>query len=216
MRRALKSVKDAADAEVNRVADSKGQGKLYRQLRDDWAQYMGDFYDSDGPLYKVKSAINSDRRIALLSGGEGARIVDSMGHYARFNPDVASVGRMRSLVKQLRDLPSAPGKAPGEVGRPRFPERPKPREMPPTPERTPFSSQGYRREHIQKVAQNLSRITGWDVASIGYALRELLSGETPWALGYPVGKRVLSKLLTKPGVVEYLSKELPDVAQARQ
>ena len=208
--RALKHVKDAADKEILRVADSKGQGAIKRALDRDWAEYMGDFYDSDGALQKMKSANTADRRISLLSGSEGAGIVDELGHYARFNPDISAVGRVRSLVKQIRELPSAAGSAPGAVERPQFPSRPKPREMPAAPERTPFSPQAFRAEHMQHVAQNLSRITGWDVASIGYALRELLSGEPPWALGYPVGKRLLSRLLTKPGVVDYLSKELPE------
>ena len=213
VRRALKYVKDAADKEIMRVADSRGQGAIKRQLDRDWAQYMGDFYDSDGALHKLKNAINSDSRISMLSGGEGSRVVEEMGNYARFDPQVGLVGRIRSLVKQLRELPSTPGTMPGDVERPSFPTRPKTRGVPESPDRTPFSSQAYRREHIEKLSENLSRITGWDVASIGYALRELAEGQAPWALGYPVGKRVLAKLLTKPGVVEYLSREIPNVSK---
>jgi hypothetical protein len=216
VRRALKSVKDAADAEINRVSDAKGQGALYRKLKSDWAEFAGDFYDSDGPLYKLINAVNSDSRISLLSGGEGARVVDSMGHYARFNPDIQLVGRIRSLVKQLREMPTT-AKVPGEVPREaKFPNRPNEREMPSKPNERPFSSEKYRREHVQKLANQLHHLTNWEIASVGYVLKELMEGGFPWALSYPVGKRLLAKLLSNPKVVDYLSKELPNAAQKSQ
>lgn len=215
VRRALKYVKDASDKEITRIAESKKMGGVKRQLDRDWAEYMGDFYDSDGALHKLKNALNSDNRIAMLSGGEGARIIDSLGHYARFDPDIATVGRVRSLVKQLRELPSSAGASPGEVPRPKFPERPEPRSMPEAPKREPFSTKEYRKQHIHRIAEGLHKITGWDVASIGYALEEIMGGKPPWALSYPLGKRLLAKLLTHPGVIEYLSKELPNVPKGK-
>jgi len=215
IRRALKYVRDAADKEILRVADTRKQGAIKRQLDKDWSQYMGDFYDSDGALYRLKNAINSDSRIATLSGGEGSRVVDAMGHYARFNPDIGTVGRVRSLVKQLRELPSTLPKEPGEVPRPKFPAHPSARPLPKAPAREPFSASQYRKEHIEKIAENLRRITGWDVASIGYVLRELSEGETPWAMSYSLGKRLLAKMLSNPRVIEYLSKELPNAAKTK-
>ena len=231
--RALKYVKEAAETAVEETIKAKDPKQLpvYMRLKADWSQMLEDFRDQTGALYKLSKSINPDTRLNFLKSAEGARVIDALQRYQRFlskgsvtGSDLIDLsGWVRSLISELRKAESA--KIPKAPERPTLPARPSPREMPKPPkgpesvtlglkempkrpETEPFSSAKYRREHIQKVAENLSHITGWDVASIGYAIRELFSGETPWALGYPVGKRVLSKLLTMPGVVEYLSKEL--------
>ena len=129
VRRALKSVQDAAEKQV-RMTVPKEQLPTYDKLKSDWAQYMGDFYDSDGPLSQLKDAATSDGRLNLITGSKGANIIDALGRYARFNPNVTGMaGRLRSMMKQVRELPSASPSMPGEVRPPHFPSEPKPQEL---------------------------------------------------------------------------------------
>jgi hypothetical protein len=129
VRRALGSVQDAAEAQTKKVIP-KEHVPTYTKLKSDWAQYMQDFYDSDGPLSQLKDAATSDGRLNLITGSRGANIIDALGRYARFNPKVTSLaGRLRSMMKQVRELPSSSPSMPGEVRPPRFPNEPKPLEL---------------------------------------------------------------------------------------
>jgi hypothetical protein len=126
VRRALSSVQDAAEAQTKK-AIPKEHIPTYTKLKSDWAQYMGDFYDSSGPLSQLKDAATSDGRLNLITGSRGANIIDALGRYARFNPNVTGMaGRLRSMMKQVRELPSASPSMPGEVRPPKFPNEPKP------------------------------------------------------------------------------------------
>jgi hypothetical protein len=213
VRRALKSVKDATDKEIYRVAEENGQGAIKKRLDSDWAEYMSDFYDSDGALYKMKTAINPDRRLSVLTGGDGARVVDSLGHYGSFSPNIGLVGRVRSLTKQLRELPGVEGQPPKKPEPFKYPARPKAREMPKRPKTDPFSIPGYRREQVEKLANDLARITRWDWASVLWGLEDLLTGKPPIPFAYPASRMLGSRLLSNPRVVEYLSRELPEAVK---
>lgn len=136
--RALKHVEKAAEQEIERVAKSKGKLPEYKKLNSDWSQFMGDFYDPEGALKKLGNSVNSDTRISLLQGAEGSRVIEAMGRYAKFNPDIQAVGRLRSLMKQINELPSS-GATPerGEMP-PRPAARPEPTIPPaPTPKALP-------------------------------------------------------------------------------
>jgi hypothetical protein len=216
VRRALKSVKDAADKVVEGVSDEKGQGSIYRQLKKDWAQYMDDFYDSDGALTKVKNAINSDRRIALISGGEGGRIIDALGRYSRFDPNIETVGRVRSLVKQLRELPSTSPKPPAAIGPlelpappraravpeapipRRAPEPPNPRRMPVTPDFPQFNVPKFVEDAVTKRAERIGT-TGHALMSY-WVLRDVFHGHIPdpAMLALPVAQHYIMRYLTSP------------------
>jgi hypothetical protein len=205
VRRALKSVKDAADKEVERVADSKGQGSTYRQLNKDWAQYMDDFYEHDGPLYKMKNALNSDRRIALISGGEGGRVIDSLGRYSRFDPNnVETVGRVRSMVNQIDNLSSRPGPVPPPVARPTFPARPAARDVPPKPAMPEFNLPKFVQDAVDQKAKQLGT-TGHAV--IAYSImRDLFHGRRPSVaiLAAPIVQRSMMRYLTSPKFAQRL------------
>src|SRR5579863_3898536 len=126
VRRALKSVQDAADRPI-KASMPKDQVPIYERLKSDWAQYMGDFYDSDGPLSQLKNAATSDGRLNLITGSKGANIIDALGRYSMFNPNVTGMaGRLRSLMKQVRELPSVAPSIPGRLRPPSFPREPEP------------------------------------------------------------------------------------------
>ncbi len=167
--RALKTVQEAAENEVARVAQSKGQLAQWKRLKGDWSQMLNDFNNSDGPLYKLRKAVNTDARLNLLTGSEADRIIEALGRYSAFDTDVNSVGRLRSLVHQINDLPSS-AKPVGAAARPEKPAPvPAPKvPYPPAPEKppefkppvkpdftpkdvTPFNPELFRREHFMKV-----------------------------------------------------------------
>lgn len=130
VRRALKSVQDAVDTKAIRPSIPKDQLGTYNQLKSDWAQYMSDFYHSDGPLSQLKHAATSDGRLNLLTGSKGSNIIEALGRYSRFNPNVTGMaGRLRSLMKQLRELPSSAPPVPGRLPPPHFPRQPKAAEL---------------------------------------------------------------------------------------
>jgi hypothetical protein len=130
VRRALKSVQDAVDTKAIKPAIPKDHLGTYGQLKKDWAQYMGDFYHSDGPLYQLKNAATSDGRLNLITGSKGANIIDALGRYARFNPNVTGVaGRLRSMMKQIREMPSTSPPIPGRLQPPNFPPEPNPAQL---------------------------------------------------------------------------------------
>lgn len=199
VRRALKSVKDAADKEVERVADSKNQGSTYRQLKKDWAQYMDDFYDHEGALYKMKNAINSDRRVSLISGGEGGRVIDALSRYSRFDQNnIETVGRVRSLVNQIDNLSSRPGTPPAPVSRPTLPPRPAARPLPPRPEMPQFDLPKFVQDAVSKRAEQIGT-TGHTLIAY-WIIRDLLHGQvpSPQMLALPVVQHYIFRYLTSP------------------
>jgi hypothetical protein len=127
VRRALRSVQEVADKQAIKPAIPKEQVPVYERLKSDWAGYMGDFYDSDGPLAQLKNSATSDGRLNLITGSKGANIIDALGRYSMFNPNVTGMaGRLRSLMKQVRELPSVAPSIPGRLRPPSFPREPEP------------------------------------------------------------------------------------------
>jgi hypothetical protein len=151
-------VQDAAEKQV-RVAVPKDQLPVYEKLKSDWAQYMQDFYDSDGPLSQLKDSATSDGRLNLITGSRGSNIIDALGRYSRFNPNVTGLaGRLRSMMKQVRELPSAAPAIPGEVRPPRFPNEPKPRELPAAPVNEPLDVTSARLAALEKMPHTWSTL----------------------------------------------------------
>ncbi len=227
--RALKTVQEAAENEVARVAQSKGQLAQWKRLKGDWSQMLNDFNNSDGPLYKLRKAVNTDARLNLLTGSEADRIIEALGRYSAFDTDVNSVGRLRSLVHQINDLPSS-AKPVGAAARPEKPAPvPAPKvPYPPAPEKppdinppvkpdftpkdvTPFNPELFRREHFMKVVDKFKKTGYDDRAAIIAAVGELvLRGDPHGAIGlasYPIVKRILGTVLDRQGVENWVAKE---------
>ena len=225
--KALEHVKNAGEAEIERVIKEKKPTQLpvYNKLKSDWAQFMSDFYDSDGALRKLDKSVNSDARLNILKGAEGARVIDAMGRYARFNPDIESVGRLRSLMKQLSEMPSTakPPEAPTVPPRPAKPEMkdlPYPPSPEPTPvfkppvkptfepkETTPFNREQFRRETFVRTVKKFKTFGFDDKGAIMAALLEIFHGNLPLALSYPVVKRILGKIMDRQSIEDWVASE---------
>ena len=213
----LKNVRETAKSIVQDYVDDamgKQGGEAYRQLQRDWANYEQTWYDrsSGSPLRNALKTIRTTgrnvsvyREVAnqLLREVKGEQALQWLGKKKQFgaNPDL--VAQLRRVDKEMKGV-----KVPGEVSEVQPPALPKPTEVKPS-EPTPFNPEQWRRETIKDIARPLGRPTGWDVAAIGYALRELVKGKFPWGLTYPVGKRVLQYLTENPRVVDWLVKDQP-------
>jgi tetratricopeptide (TPR) repeat protein len=225
--KALEHVKKAGEAEIERAIKVKNPEQLpvYNKLKSDWSQFLGDFYDREGALAKLGNSVNSDTRINLLKGAEGARVIDAMGRYAKFNPDIQSVGRLRSLVKQITELP-ATGAGPTEpVIPPRPPARPEPIiPPPPTPKPrpefkppegpkfkepgdvVPFDVPKFVKDKVEKQAERIG-IAGHTL--LGYwILRDIFHGElpSPSLIAVPAVQSIIRKYLASPRFLDRITK----------
>src|SRR5579863_1049644 len=193
VRRALKFVQDAADTKSIKPSIPKGQLSIYNALKSDWAQYMGDFYDSDGPLAKLKNSLNSDSRLNLITGSEGSNIIDALGRYARHNPKVVNLtGRIRSMMKQVEMLPTDAGAIPGRLEPPKLPEPPEATslsERPKGPE--PLDVTREKIEKLNKKAEEWSQLRPW----------QLRAKQIPLA----IAERVIAELLSRPEIQRWIA-----------
>jgi hypothetical protein len=105
--RALKQVQDAADKNIGNSLSSPALKSFYSDLKSRWSEYMSDFYDPNGAFTKVKASTTPTDRINLLTGKWGKEVMDAMARYRRFQPDIQSVNRLRSLNQQIEKLPSS-------------------------------------------------------------------------------------------------------------
>jgi len=225
--KALEHVKKAGEAEIERTikANNPEQLPVYNRLKSDWSQFLGDFYDPSGALGKLKNSVNSDTRINLLKGAEGARVIDAMGRYAKFNPDIQSVGRLRSLVKQLSEMPSSATAPEAPVIPPRPGTRPEPHLPPaPVPKATPefkppgapkmkepadivpFDVPKFVEEKVTKQAERLG-VAGHTL--MGYwILRDIFHGQipSPSMLAVPMVQNAVRRYLTSPKFLERITR----------
>ena len=228
--RALKHVQEAANREVERVAQSKGQLATYRQLKSDWSQFLGDFLDSDGSLNKLKNAANADSRLNLISGSEGENIISALGRYSKFLPKDASgqtpidiAGRTRSLVHQLSALPSG-SKPPmrGELParpearpEPALPAPPVPKEMPefkppqmkdvPVDDIVPFDLPKFVEERVNKRAEQIG-MAGHTLLAY-WVIRDIFHGQvpSPQMLAVPLVQAQIRRYLTSPRFIQKIT-----------
>jgi hypothetical protein len=138
---------------------------------------------------------------------------------AKFGADPQLVSRLNAVSRKLKALPKQ-FEAVTEAKPPNFPkyEAPKTSEIEPfkakgkepeAPELQKFSPEDFRREKILSKAEKLSDLTGWDILAGAEGMREVFTGHPPYAWGYPVGKRVASRVLQNPSVLDWLSGENP-------
>jgi hypothetical protein len=227
--KAVKMVQKAAEDEVGRVAKDKGQFEYWTKLKKDYSQKLDDFDNTDGPLYKLRYAPNTEQRLNLLTGAEADRIIDALGRYDKYvardaqgQSTMNAAGKLRSVVHQIEEL-GKPQRSIPKYERPERPERPEapeipyplaPRQakVPPKPEFTPkevtpFNPEDFRREHFMKVVKKFKTFGFDDKGAIVAAVAELAHGNLPLALTYPVVKRILGSVMDRPSVEAWVTKE---------
>src|SRR5207302_4473649 len=130
------------------------QRPVYSRLKSDWSQYMSDFYDPTGPFTKLKNAATAADRINLLTGKWGKEIMDASPRYGHRPTTVQAI---RTLNRQIENLPGSVPKPPEVVSKPsvpalpHLPDKPQPiePELPPEPDIKPFDPVATRRRILQ-------------------------------------------------------------------
>jgi hypothetical protein len=203
VRRALRTVQDSADGQISKTV-AKAGGKdavmFYRQLKSNWRDYMEAFYDKDSPIRKLKEGADPNDKLQPIVGDEGARAIQLFGKYKDIGADVSSLGRTRSLFKQIKSLSSTKAKPAEAVEKPRFPEPPGPQKTvaqpklpkpPEAPTGKPMTAEEARRAKIEKGAQSYAH------------------PPSRWELMFPpllAYRLAIKKLLQSHGVQDWLAK----------
>lgn len=218
--KALKMVQDAAEGVVGDVAKSKGQYATWQRLKNDWSQMLTDFNSPQGALYKLNRAPHANARIEQLTGSNADNIIEAMGRYSKFNPDINGVGRLRSLVRQINELPSSakapvrperigPTQVPGEPNIPAAPKlKVEPEFKPPvkkevTPQDViPFDLPKFVEEAVTKRANKVG--TAGHTLMAYWVIRDLFHGQMPSAsmIAAPFVQAAIKRYLTSPGFLK--------------
>lgn len=201
VRRALHSVQDAIEGEtVKTIAKAGGKEAVmkYRQLRSNWRDYMEAFYDKDSPLRKLKEGQDPGDKLRPITGDEGDRAIKLFGKYKDLGADVGTMGRLRSLNTQIKELPSsAPKAGTAEAVSLKTPAAPVPKQAPEfkapaAPTDRPMNAEEARRSKLEAAAKTYSH------------------PPSRWELMFPplhAYRLALKNLLQSEGFREWLSKD---------
>ena len=189
--RALDHVREVADQQITKVTREAGQDAVYRNLKDEYKTYKQNFDDPEAAIYQFDKLDTPEKRVDFLASGKGQNLIDSLSKYRGFGSDPNLPGRVRSLVRQIRDLPERKA-VPSAPERPSFPKQPELKEYPEGPDYSktkeppdliePLDITRKRIERLEDMAKTFSQFTPNQV-------RWLRSGITQrgvgWALSHP-------------------------------
>lgn len=136
VRKAIGSVREAVESELQNSADSKGAGKEYRKLKGDWSQYEDDWRDTSAlssggsPLAKSIKSPTPEFTKSWTLGKGGDLVAQKLARYKQFggNPELAST--LRQLADEAKKIPNIkatidPKEAARSVPKPGLPPPPK-------------------------------------------------------------------------------------------
>ena len=195
---ALDHVRDIADQQITKVTKEAGQDGLYRNLKDEYKTYKQNFDDPEAAIYQFDKLDTPEKRVDFLASGKGQNLIDSLSKYKGFGSDPGLPGRVRSLVRQIRDLPERKV-APSALERPVFPKEPTPKEFPteqslslkePPTAPEPLDITRKRLEELENMAKRWSQFQPHQARWIGSAVRQ----------------RVVGSLLSNPNVRAWIAR----------
>src|SRR6266481_2442285 len=193
---ALKAAKEGIEGRIERLAESRNQGDIYRSLKRDWANYMSDWHDLRSIAGGKGSALARALRVPkpeflqnLMMGKSGDLLLEDLGKYrdAGARPELARQTRVLSgkakMIKAgvLRQMPQ--GYEPLPVPRLKEVTRPKPEIL---------------KRKAPMVARLLGRVGGKFVGgTVGAKLGHPLVG---YGIGGELGEQAVEKVYQKkPG-----------------
>jgi hypothetical protein len=186
--RALKSVKEAIDTELQTFADSKNAGAAWKQIQFDYSEYAQRFLDKDSPAYRLMNATNPEDRLSIIAGKEGQNLIDVLHKYRGFGGDTEIAGKVRALraagakivdelVEPTRKTPPAPPELQPLPTQSSYPavrtSEPFPTESayPAVQPTTPFSPEEWKKKQLRSFQENMAtRQTQnkWQLASLPF------------------------------------------------
>ena len=211
VRNAMKHVSEVANKEVEAsIEDVHGKvaKKAYENLKDRYSDYMETWNDksSGSPVVKIKSLLREPistrrgvpvyREVAdVLRGKDGEKILATLARKRAFGADTSTIAKLRSAATKLKELPQ-----PKEVGK--F-------EPPQAPDIEHFNVDEFVEKAADSRAKSLAR---WGtIGAMAWAIRDLVHGQmpSPMLLAAPAAQHVLSKLLTNPKFLKWVTEGLP-------
>jgi hypothetical protein len=110
--RSLRMVQHPLGETMGAVHDAAGSGPAYRQLKGDYTDFMESFNDPGAPIRQLIDADTPEGRMRVLQKYNlNDKVAGILDKYS--SPGLAS--SIRSLVRTMNDLPSAPGGQPKPV-----------------------------------------------------------------------------------------------------
>jgi len=225
LKRGLYKLRDDVVEEMGGMAESKGAAKEWKGARDFWRQYKEDFHEPQGPsgsgspVAQAREGVDPAFIRDPFLGKKSARALDILrkypehgGHEAATHAEnlVKSHGEMKGLPEKFKEEPLKPMPEKADVD---LTPRPK------TPATPVVDATKVARDAIAQRAKNWGSFNARDIGIlasswIGGTLVDIFSGhglELPLSVtAYEGGKYGASRLLTKPGVVEWLAQTPPE------
>jgi hypothetical protein len=138
--RAIKSVRDAVEKEINGVVPETLKPQL-ASLKQDYSQFASDWYNKKSPLYRIQKALTDQQRIDLISGQHGDNLISQLDRYKTFGADPAMAQSIRSAKQYIQRMQAKRGTPPTEpnVAKRSEPglQEPEPPKLQPQPEFKP-------------------------------------------------------------------------------
>lgn len=191
--RAIDHVRNIADQQIEKVTKDAGQDSVYRNLKDEYKTYKQNFDDPQSAIYQFDKLDTPEKRVDFLSSGKGQNLIDSLSKYKGFGSDPNLPGRVRSLVRQLRDLPTEKA-APSTPERPSFPKPPELKENPVGPD---FSGMKEPPDVVEPLDITRKRVE--QLENMAKTWSQFSPNQARW-IGSGIRQRIVGKLLSSPSV----------------
>lgn len=231
LKRGLYKLRDDVVGEMGNMAESKGAGKEWKGARDFWRQYKEDFHEPTGPsgsgspVAQAREGVDPAFIRDPFLGKKSARALEILRKYPEHGGHEAAT-HAENLVKSHGEMKGLPEKFKEEPLKP-MPEKTEPDLTPrPKPPATPVvDATKVAKDAIAKRAANWGSFNARDIGIlasswIGGTLVDIFSGhglELPLSVtAYEGGKYGASRVLNKPGVVEWLAKTPPQEMEVLQ
>lgn len=200
--RAIKHVLRAADTQIGEPVKAAGQEGTYRNLRDEYKTYKQNFDDPEAAIYQFDKLDTPEKRVDFLASGKGQNLIDSLSKYKGFGSDPNLPGRVRSLVRQLRDLPASKA-TPAAPERPTFPKAPELKENPAGPD---FSGTKEPPDAVEPLDITRKRLE--KLEQMGKNWSQFNPSQARW-IRSAVMQRTIGKWLSDPAIRDWIARNGP-------
>lgn len=228
LKRGLYKLRDDVVGEMGEMAEAKGAGKEWAGARDFWRQYKEDFHEPQGPsgsgspVAQAREGVDPAFIRDPFLGKKSARALEILRKYPEHGGHEAAT-HAENLVKSHGEMKGLPEKFKEEPLKP-MPEKTEP-DLTPKPKApaTPVvDAQKVAKEAIASRAKNWGLFNARDIGILasgglgelmgsifGNNALERLAGAATGVGAYEGGKFAASRMLNKPGVVEWLAQTPP-------
>lgn len=224
--RALKYVKEKVDLQKQIIADRNNAGAELADADNFFRRYMETFYDKPSAVAATLDAVGKfdpDYYASPFVRGKSAKI--GIAALQKYSPELANLAQsLRGMDEEFKSLPKT-------AKLENYPEPPKPVEAPPKPKleepkqvpkpKAPtVDPQELKRKQLGRMAESLRGFRRYDAFILmNSVVWSFLGGGWKALLAEPAvlaGKVAIGKALSRPAVIEWLTKPQPEDLAALQ